>query len=146
MLDASGGILCVLSAGPARGMRELSLIFTAVYTIFLSMVSVGIGSRSGRSFQGTLRTGLWNLLFLPVQTENGRLNIMRKWLGVLLVVLFLSGCGAAAKESEFWQHDSVYKNNDHMYFSWWEFKKPTERTGMLSDQQKWWGVPVEAPF
>jgi hypothetical protein len=71
---------------------------------------------------------------------------MRRFLLVLLLGLFISGCGAAARESEFWQHDSMYKNNEHMYFSWSGYKNPTEATGMLSDKESWWGIPVEAPF
>jgi hypothetical protein len=72
--------------------------------------------------------------------------MVRKWLVLLMLGLFTYGCGAAAKQSEFWQHDSVYKNNEHMYFSWWDFKKPTAQTGQMSQQQKWWGIPIEAPF
>ena len=71
---------------------------------------------------------------------------MRRFLLVLLLGLFIYGCGASAKESGFWQHDSMYQNNEHMYFSWSGYKSPTEETGKLSDQEKWWGLPIEAPF
>jgi hypothetical protein len=71
---------------------------------------------------------------------------MRRFLLVLLLGLFVCGCGASARESEFWQHDSVYKNNEHMYFSLSGYKSPTEETGKLSEKEAWWGIPIEAPF
>jgi hypothetical protein len=64
---------------------------------------------------------------------------------LFLAGLFLSGCGAAARESEFWQHDTMYKNWDHLKFSWYGYKKPTPKTGKESNQQGWWGIPETGP-
>ena len=71
---------------------------------------------------------------------------MKKFFLLLIMGLFLSGCGAAAKQSELWQHDTMYKNTDHLKFSCWQFKKPTLETLKKSQEQGWWGIPVESRF
>ena len=67
---------------------------------------------------------------------------MKKLWILLLLGMFLYGCGAAARESEFWQHDSVYKNWDHMKYSLWGYKTPTKETGKQSLEQGWWGIEI----
>jgi len=67
---------------------------------------------------------------------------MKRLLLVLSLAFFLSGCGTAAKNSEFWDHGTAYKNVDHMLFSWFGYKKPTKETGKKSMEQKWWGETV----
>ena len=65
-----------------------------------------------------------------------------KKLGLLLLLgLFLAGCGAASK-SEFWQHSSMYKNWGHMKFSMTGYKNPTAETGNASQTQGWWGEEI----
>ena len=71
---------------------------------------------------------------------------MKKWIAVFFVGLFLSGCGAAARESEFWEHDSMYKNRDHMLYSWYRHKDCKPEAGKMSVEQGWWGISTcEAP-
>jgi hypothetical protein len=66
-----------------------------------------------------------------------------KKLGLLLLLgLFLAGCGAAASKSEFWQHSAMYKNWDHMKFSMTGYKNPTADTGNSSQSQEWWGEEI----
>ncbi len=67
---------------------------------------------------------------------------MKRLIGLVLLGLFLSGCGAAARESEFWQHDSLYKNEDHLKYSIWGYKNPTEESGEKSLDQEWWGIVI----
>jgi hypothetical protein len=67
---------------------------------------------------------------------------MKKLMAVLCLSVFLFGCGAAAQKSEFWQHDAMYKNNDHLWYSWFGYKKPTAQTGQDSVQQGWWGIEI----
>jgi len=67
---------------------------------------------------------------------------MKRLLLLLLLGFFLSGCGAAARESEFWKHDSVYKNWDHLKYSWWGYENPTKETGKKSLDQGWWGIEI----
>ena len=69
--------------------------------------------------------------------------MMKNLFLMLLLGLFLSGCGAAAKQSEFWEHSTVYKNWGHLKFSCYGYKNPTLNTGKQSLKESWWGIPVE---
>ncbi len=69
---------------------------------------------------------------------------MKKLLLIAMLVLFLSGCGTAAMKSEFWQHDTLYKNWDHMKFSWSGYKNPTADDAQKAQKQGWWGIDI--PF
>ena len=67
-----------------------------------------------------------------------------KKIGVLLLIgLFLAGCGAAAKESGYWEHSTMYKNWAHLGYSWFGYKNPTIETGKKSAEQGWWGISEE---
>ncbi len=67
---------------------------------------------------------------------------MQKLFVLLLISLFLFGCGAAATQSEFWKHDAMYKSWDHMKFSMWEHEKPSDETVKNSLEQGWWGIEI----
>lgn len=69
---------------------------------------------------------------------------MKKLFVVLLGVLFLSGCGAAARESGFYQHDTMYRNWDHLKFSICGYKEVDKQEVQASKSQDWWGIPIEA--
>lgn len=66
---------------------------------------------------------------------------MKKFLLMLLMGMFLLGC-AAATESEFWKHDSMFKNWDHVKYSWGGYKNPTAESGKKSVEQGWWGIEI----
>ena len=68
---------------------------------------------------------------------------MKKLGLALLMGFFLAGCGTAAKESEFWDHDTMYKNWEHLRYSWYGYKNPSPETGKESREQAWWGKPME---
>ncbi|MFO7985766.1 MAG: hypothetical protein R6U38_07860 [Desulfatiglandaceae bacterium] len=68
---------------------------------------------------------------------------MKKSFLMVIAGLFLCGCGSAAKESGFWEHSTMYKNWDHLGYSWFGYKNPTPKTGKESQEQGWWGIPVE---
>jgi len=68
---------------------------------------------------------------------------MKTIIFLFVIGLFMSGCGEMAKQSEFWQHDTAYRNFDHLKFSWSGYKKPTSETQIKSQEQDWWGVPIE---
>lgn len=70
--------------------------------------------------------------------------IEKLFLGAVLC-LFIAGCGRAAKQSEFWKHETVYKNWDHLEFSMWGYKNPTVESGKKSQEQGWWGIPIKQP-
>jgi hypothetical protein len=60
----------------------------------------------------------------------------------LILVLFTMGCGHMAKESELYNHGSMYKNWDHMKFSMWGHNNPTAEVAQVSSNQEWWGFEV----
>jgi hypothetical protein len=61
---------------------------------------------------------------------------------VFLLGLFLAGCSHLGGQSEFWQHDSMYKNWDHTKFSIYGYQNPTVETGTKSQEQAWWGIDI----
>jgi hypothetical protein len=67
---------------------------------------------------------------------------MKKLLLLILMGMWLVGCGAAATESGFWSHDSMYKNWDHLKFSWWGYKNPNAEDLKKSQEQGWWGMDI----
>ncbi|HUU40080.1 MAG TPA: hypothetical protein VMW42_03975 [Desulfatiglandales bacterium] len=67
---------------------------------------------------------------------------MKKLLFLLLISAFLFGCGTAAKQSELWQHDTMYKNGDHMTFSIWGYRNTTAEKQKRSVEQGWWGIEI----
>ena len=67
---------------------------------------------------------------------------MKRLLLLILMAFFFSGCGAAARESGFWQHSAMYRDIDHLWFSWTGYKNPTPADAKLAQQQDWWGIEV----
>ena len=64
---------------------------------------------------------------------------MKKMLALLVVSACVAGCGTAAKKSELWEHDTIYKNWDHMRFSWGGHKQVSQEEAIQSVQENWWG-------
>ena len=63
---------------------------------------------------------------------------MKKFIFLLLLVAFLlAGCS-----HEWYAHDTIYKNHDHMFFSWWGYKAPTQEDLKNSEAGGWWGEEV----
>jgi hypothetical protein len=67
---------------------------------------------------------------------------MKKLLGLIFLSAFVMGCGASAQKSEFWQHDSMYKTNDHLRYSLTGYKNPNPEWGKKSVEQGWWGIEI----
>lgn len=66
-------------------------------------------------------------------------------LAAIVVLLFaVAGCGTAAQRSDWHQHDTMYRNWDHLKFSWSGWQKPDLQDVENSDGQKWWGEEVKA--
>ena len=69
---------------------------------------------------------------------------MKRIIVVLLGVFFLFGCGAAARESGYYEHNTLYKNFSHLKFSIVGFKQEiTPKVVERSKKQDWWGATVE---
>jgi ABC-type glycerol-3-phosphate transport system substrate-binding protein len=62
---------------------------------------------------------------------------MKKLIVLLFLGLMLAGCS-----DEFLAHDSLYKDVDHMTFSWWGYKNPTAEDAKMSNEQGWWGEEI----
>lgn len=67
---------------------------------------------------------------------------IKRWLALWLMILVLTGCGAAARESAFYEHNTMYRNFDHLKFSVYGYKQVDQKEAGLSRQQDWWGIPV----
>jgi hypothetical protein len=62
---------------------------------------------------------------------------MKKLIVLLFIGLLLAGCS-----SEFYKHDSVFKDWDHVKFSWGGYKNPTAEDAKMSDDRGWWGEGI----
>ena len=62
---------------------------------------------------------------------------MKKILFLLIVLVFLAGCSA-----EWYEHDTIYKNHDHMFYSMGGYKKTTQEDLKNSESQGWWGDDI----
>ena len=45
-------------------------------------------------------------------------------------------------KAEFYKHDTIYKTNDHMTFSWWGYNAPTQEDLKASESEGWWGAEI----
>lgn len=62
---------------------------------------------------------------------------MKKLIVLLFIGLLLAGCS-----SEFYKHDSLFKDWDHVKFSWGGYKNPTADDAKMSDDRGWWGEAI----
>jgi len=62
---------------------------------------------------------------------------MRKIFFIIIMSMIIAGCS-----SEFYKHDSVYKDWDHVMFSWWEYENPTAEHAKMSTEHGWWGEEI----
>ena len=69
-----------------------------------------------------------------------------KKLSVIIAIVVAAGlfigC-VAAQRSEFYQHDSMYKDWDHLKYSWGGYKHQATESIEESSDENWWGLPVE---
>lgn len=64
---------------------------------------------------------------------------MKRVICVGIMGLFLAGCGVAAKDSEFWKHESMYTSWNHMRYSVNPESCAPDIT-KKSQQERWWGL------
>jgi hypothetical protein len=71
---------------------------------------------------------------------------MKKWIIVSAVVLMLSsglnGCSSLTCNQAM-DHGSIWKSWSHAYFSLYSYRNPTPDDGKKSNEEGWWGCPVE---
>ena len=51
--------------------------------------------------------------------------------------MFVAGCSA-----EWYEHDTIYKTNDHMWYSMGGYKNTTQEDLQKSESQGWWGDEI----
>jgi hypothetical protein len=68
---------------------------------------------------------------------------MKRSFAVIMMVLFLAGCGAAARESGFYEHSTMYTSWDHLKFSIYGYRTVEPNEAKQSKEQDWWGKTVE---
>ena len=62
---------------------------------------------------------------------------MKKLFIFILLAILIAGCS-----SEFYKHDSVFKDWEHVKFSWWGYKNPTAEHAKMSQERGWWGEEI----
>ncbi len=67
---------------------------------------------------------------------------MKRLVVIFVMAIFLASCGQTAIRSEFYQHDTMYKNWDHLKFSWSGQESSTAQDLEKSTDQQWWGIDV----
>jgi uncharacterized protein YceK len=69
---------------------------------------------------------------------------MKKLFAVMVAALFLSGCGAVARESGFYEHSSMYNSFNHLGFSNGGHKNIVTDDFQQAKEEKWWGIDIES--
>jgi len=67
---------------------------------------------------------------------------MKRLVLLIMLILLVAGCGQLAKESEFWDHSSMYKDWGHLYFSLGGYKNCDAGEALKSKQDGWWGITM----
>lgn len=67
---------------------------------------------------------------------------MKKVIVLIVMALFLASCSGSLVQSEFMDHDTLYKNFDHLKFSWFGHRNATAEDQQKSIDQQWWGFEV----
>jgi len=62
---------------------------------------------------------------------------MKKLIVLVFIVLLLAACS-----DEWYKHDSIYKDWDHIKFSWWGYSNPTADDAQKSTDRAWWGEEI----
>jgi hypothetical protein len=78
-----------------------------------------------------------------VQTNSVKEEEMKRLFAVVMIVLFLAGCGAAARESGFYEHNTMYRDWDHLKFSMFGYKNVEPKVAQESKDHDWWGKTIE---
>lgn len=67
---------------------------------------------------------------------------MKRWVLAVTAMMVLSGCGQLARESEFWDHSSMYQDWGHLYFSLGGYSNCDREDALKSKRDGWWGITV----
>ncbi|MCP4748372.1 MAG: hypothetical protein GY874_19890 [Desulfobacteraceae bacterium] len=71
---------------------------------------------------------------------------MKRLIALAFLALFCVcccvSCSQKISKSEYWEHETVYKNWDHMKFSWYGYINVTDQDVKKSNEQNWWGIYI----
>jgi len=67
---------------------------------------------------------------------------MKKLFLLGLIGLFLSGCGTAYQKSEFFKHNTSFKNLEHLKYSIWGYQDTKQDDVKKTRKQQWWGESI----
>ena len=62
---------------------------------------------------------------------------MKKLIVLVFIVFLLAACS-----DEWYKHDSIYKDWDHIKFSWWGHNNVTADEAQKSTDRGWWGEEI----
>jgi hypothetical protein len=79
--------------------------------------------------------------FMSGKSERGS-ERMKRWVLLLTATMVLSGCGQLARESEFWDHSSMYQDWGHLCFSVGGYKNCEREDALKSKRDGWWGITM----
>ncbi len=66
---------------------------------------------------------------------------MKRFLVIAISCLFLFACGQAARQSGFYEHDTMYRDWSHLWFSWFGYRDVSPKEAEKSQEESWWGIP-----
>jgi hypothetical protein len=90
-----------------------------------------------------VKSGCRIFLQLSHYTDLIKEEEMKRAITVLMMVIFLAGCGAAARESGFYEHNTMYRDWDHLKFSIYGYKTVEPQEIQESKDNDWWGKSVQ---
>lgn len=67
---------------------------------------------------------------------------MKRLILLLVAIAFFAGC-AAAERSEFFLHDTMYRDGGHLWYSWHKYKTTDQDDMKKSQERNWWGETIE---
>lgn len=67
---------------------------------------------------------------------------MKRLVLVLVATAFFAGC-AAAERSEFFLHDTMYRDEAHLWYSWHKYKTTDQNDLKKSQEENWWGETIQ---
>ena len=62
---------------------------------------------------------------------------MKKVILLLIIAFFIAGCSA-----EWYKHDTIYKTNSHLAYSWWGYRNTSNEDLQKSQTEGWWGEEI----
>ena len=69
---------------------------------------------------------------------------MKKLLILFVLAACATGCGGPASKTGVWEHGTLYRDLDHMRFSWGGHRDVSTDELQKSTEEGWWGKEIPA--